>query len=177
MVAMVLEYFEIAPSQLMPNSWQLLMVLQVLIEQHDIMFGMLELLHGYFIKEHDREKGRRLNMQLVEGLLVKEHFLKILAISKSQRDCWFLLFSEFLASSSLWAHVSEEPRGILSEFSRHIVPIVMIKRGMEIIGSDLSLCGRLNSTECKVIDQVMLRVIASSLDALERRKEEREEEI
>ncbi|KAL2542219.1 hypothetical protein Adt_03197 [Abeliophyllum distichum] len=46
----------------------------------------------------------------------------------------------------------------------------MIKRGLEIIGSDLSLCGPLNSTKREVVDYVMSRVIGSSLDALERRK-------
>ncbi|KAL2481687.1 Uncharacterized protein Adt_34653 [Abeliophyllum distichum] len=196
MVAMVLEHFEIAPSQLMPNSWQLLLALQVLTERHDIMFGMPELLHGYFIREHDGEKcrfslnarkkikrliiglnsgdkgwkgsyflasgdlvlsrdyrfplawsrGRRLSTQPVEGLLVNECISKILAISESQRDCWFLLSSEVLASSSLWAHAFGRTK------------------------SHLSLCGPLNSTEREVADHVMSRVIGSSLDALERRK-------
>lgn len=58
MVGMVLEYFDIAPSQLMPNSWRLLLALQVLTGQHDISFGMPEILHCYFIREHDGEKGR-----------------------------------------------------------------------------------------------------------------------
>ncbi|KAL2505430.1 hypothetical protein Adt_21051 [Abeliophyllum distichum] len=46
----------------------------------------------------------------------------------------------------------------------------MIKRGSKISGINLSLGGQLNLANGEVIDQVMLIVIGSSLDALERGK-------
>ncbi|KAL2465971.1 hypothetical protein Adt_41822 [Abeliophyllum distichum] len=49
----------------------------------------------------------------------------------------------------------------------------MKKRGLEINSSDLLLCGLLNSADHEVSDQVMSRVIRSSLDTLERRMEKK----
>ena len=54
----VISHFEIAPSQLMPIAWRILMTLECISMRHDIEFGLGELLYTYFLWEHDHEKGR-----------------------------------------------------------------------------------------------------------------------
>ena len=54
----VFSHFEIAPSQLMPNAWRILMSLECISIRHEIKFGLGELLYTHFLQEHDREKGR-----------------------------------------------------------------------------------------------------------------------
>ncbi|KAL5578058.1 hypothetical protein UlMin_019757 [Ulmus minor] len=54
----VLSHFQIAPSQLMPNSWRVLMTLECISMRHGIEFGLGEILYTYYLREHDREKGR-----------------------------------------------------------------------------------------------------------------------
>ncbi|KAL2491985.1 hypothetical protein Adt_27613 [Abeliophyllum distichum] len=134
------------------------------------MFGKLELLHGYFIRENNEEKGR---FSLNVRKKIKQLIVGFNSGDKGWKGSYFLALGDLVLSvdyrcPSAWS--CEEPRGIPSELLRHMVPIVMIKRGLEIIGSDLSLCGLLNSTECEVADHVMSRVIGSLLNALERRK-------
>ena len=48
----VLDHLEITPSQLMPNVWQSLMLLECLGMQY-----LGEVLYSYYLKEHDKEKG------------------------------------------------------------------------------------------------------------------------
>ena len=57
LVREVLDHFEIAPSQLMPNMWHMLISLECLNMQYDVEFGLGEVLFSYYLKEHDKEKG------------------------------------------------------------------------------------------------------------------------
>ena len=57
LVRVVLDHFEIAPSQLMPNFWRLLLSLECLSMRHDIEFILREVLFSYYFKEHDKEKS------------------------------------------------------------------------------------------------------------------------
>ncbi|KAK3182784.1 hypothetical protein Dsin_030070 [Dipteronia sinensis] len=54
----LLVYYDIAPGQLMPNSWRILISLFVLREKYNLPFGIGSLLHNYYLKEHIHEKGR-----------------------------------------------------------------------------------------------------------------------
>ena len=42
----------------MPNSWRILLGLEVLCGMCEVNFGIHEFLYTYFFKEHEREKGR-----------------------------------------------------------------------------------------------------------------------
>lgn len=53
-----LSHFGVAPSQLMPNAWRILMSLECISMRTGIEYGLSELLYTYFLREHDREKGR-----------------------------------------------------------------------------------------------------------------------
>ena len=57
LVREVISHFEMALSQLIPNSWKILMSLECLSMRNDIEFGLSEVLFTYFLQEHDREKG------------------------------------------------------------------------------------------------------------------------
>ncbi|KAK3221592.1 hypothetical protein Dsin_008617 [Dipteronia sinensis] len=54
----LLVYYDIAPGQLMPNSWRILISLSVLREKYNLPFEIDSLLHNYYLKEHVHEKGR-----------------------------------------------------------------------------------------------------------------------
>ena len=54
----VLKYFDLAPGQLMPNSWRILLSLTVLSEQYGFDFGIGPLLRNYYMKEHVHDQGR-----------------------------------------------------------------------------------------------------------------------
>ena len=54
----VLDYYEIAPSQLMLNAWRILLALECLSIRHGIACEIGEVLHSYYLKEHDTDKGR-----------------------------------------------------------------------------------------------------------------------
>ena len=54
----VIDHFEITPSQLMPNSWRILMSLECLSMKSGIEFGMGEVFFTYFLLEYDHQKGR-----------------------------------------------------------------------------------------------------------------------
>ena len=58
LVSEVVPHFEIAPSQLIPNAWKILMTLECINMRHGIEFGLKELLYTYFLWEHDHEKGQ-----------------------------------------------------------------------------------------------------------------------
>ncbi|KAK3225074.1 hypothetical protein Dsin_004936 [Dipteronia sinensis] len=53
-----LVYYDIAPGQLMPNSWRILISLVVLREKYNLKFGIGSLLHSYYLKQHMHEKDR-----------------------------------------------------------------------------------------------------------------------
>ena len=50
----ICDHYEIAPIQLMPNTWRVLMSLETLSSRH----GLGELLFSYYLKEHNVDKGR-----------------------------------------------------------------------------------------------------------------------
>ncbi|KAK3197867.1 hypothetical protein Dsin_021282 [Dipteronia sinensis] len=54
----LLVYYDIAPDQLMPNSWRILISLTVLREKYSLQFGLGLLLYNYYLKEHVHEKCR-----------------------------------------------------------------------------------------------------------------------
>ena len=75
----VIRHFEIALSQLMPNSWRILMSLECLSMRSGIVCGLGEVLYSYFLREHDLEKGHYLlymrldRVQLVSHLKTNDH--------------------------------------------------------------------------------------------------------
>ncbi|KAK0595506.1 hypothetical protein LWI29_007323 [Acer saccharum] len=58
LVRRLLTYFGIAPVQLIPNSWRILLSLTVLREKYNIDFGLGCVLHNYYLKEHVGDQGR-----------------------------------------------------------------------------------------------------------------------
>ena len=54
----VCNHYEIAPSQLMPNAWRVLMLLESLGNRHGVDCELGEVLFSYYLKEHDVDKGR-----------------------------------------------------------------------------------------------------------------------
>jgi hypothetical protein len=58
LVRRTLMYYDLAPGQLMPNTWRILLSISLLCERHNIQFGLGSLLHNYFLKEHVGDPGR-----------------------------------------------------------------------------------------------------------------------
>ena len=54
----VCDHYEIAPSQLMPNAWRVLMYLESLSIRHGVDCELGEVLFSYYLKEQDKDKGR-----------------------------------------------------------------------------------------------------------------------
>ncbi|KAK3198165.1 hypothetical protein Dsin_021580 [Dipteronia sinensis] len=67
----LLVYYDIAPGQLMPNSWRILISLFVLREKYNLPFGICSLLHNYYLKEQVHEKD---TFFFVKGLLIDGPF-------------------------------------------------------------------------------------------------------
>ena len=53
----VLDHYEIAPSQLMPNAWRILLALECLSMRHGVKWEIGDVLFSYYLKEHDTDKG------------------------------------------------------------------------------------------------------------------------
>ena len=53
----VCDHYETTPSQLMPNAWRALMVLESLSIRHGVECKIWEVLFSYYLKEHDTDKG------------------------------------------------------------------------------------------------------------------------
>ena len=53
----VLDHYEIAPSQLMPNTRRILLALECLSMQRGVECEIGKVLHSYYLKEHDTNKG------------------------------------------------------------------------------------------------------------------------
>ena len=53
----VLDHFEVAPSESMPNFWRLLMSMECLNMQHNVECGLRKVLFSYYLNEHDKDKG------------------------------------------------------------------------------------------------------------------------
>ena len=53
----VCDYYEIAPNQLMPNAWRVLMSLESLSVHHGVDCKLGEVLFSYYLKEHDTDKA------------------------------------------------------------------------------------------------------------------------
>lgn len=56
LVKVHLQFFNLAPGQLMPNIWHTLLCLEVTKENVGLQFGLKDLLHSYFMKEYEGEK-------------------------------------------------------------------------------------------------------------------------
>ncbi|KAL5544751.1 hypothetical protein UlMin_008535 [Ulmus minor] len=54
----VCDHYKIAPSQLMPNAWRVLMSLESLGRRHGVDCELGEVLFSYYLKELDIDKGR-----------------------------------------------------------------------------------------------------------------------
>ena len=54
----VCDHYEIALTQLMPNAWRVLMSLESLSIRHGVECELGEVLFSYYLKEHDKDKGR-----------------------------------------------------------------------------------------------------------------------
>ncbi|KAL5839683.1 hypothetical protein ACOSQ4_012291 [Xanthoceras sorbifolium] len=69
----VLDHFELAPGQLMPNSWRILLGLELLCTREGIVFELPDLFYTYSVWEHDTEKGRyNLNLRPNRTHLITE---------------------------------------------------------------------------------------------------------
>ena len=51
-------HYEIAPSQLMLNTWSILMALESLSVRHGVECEIGEVLFSYYLKEHNTDKSR-----------------------------------------------------------------------------------------------------------------------
>ena len=54
----MLDHYEIPLSQLMPNTWRILLALECLSMRYGAACELGEVLYSYYLKEHDFEKGK-----------------------------------------------------------------------------------------------------------------------
>ena len=78
----LLLYYDLAPGQLMPNTWRILLSLGVLSERYNLPFGMGCLLHNYYLKEHIHDRDRYMliprskEQQIVIDTTTNDRYLK-----------------------------------------------------------------------------------------------------
>ncbi|KAL5745889.1 hypothetical protein ACOSP7_027035 [Xanthoceras sorbifolium] len=78
----VLDFFDLAPSQLMSNAWRLLLSVEHFCKIHGIDFDLPDLFHSYYLKMHDTERGRYNfclrphKLHLVVGLTTNDRYWK-----------------------------------------------------------------------------------------------------
>jgi len=77
----LLVYYDIAPGQLMPNSWRILLSLTVLCEKYNIELNLGCLLHNYYLKEHVKDEGRYL-------LILRSNKFKLITETTSNDQNW-----------------------------------------------------------------------------------------
>ena len=56
----MLLYYDITPSQLMPDSWRILLSLTILHERRELKCGLGCFLHNYSLKKHVSDKDRKM---------------------------------------------------------------------------------------------------------------------
>ena len=78
----MLMYYDLAPGQLMPNTWRILLCLGVLCERRNVQFGLGYLLHNYYLKEHVGDQGRYMlvprdkKKELITDTTTNDHYWK-----------------------------------------------------------------------------------------------------
>ncbi|KAL5760374.1 hypothetical protein ACOSQ2_019212 [Xanthoceras sorbifolium] len=60
LIRQLLALLDMTPDQLMPNSWRLLLSIEVLYERRGLSFTLANFLHTYYVKSHEDEPGRYL---------------------------------------------------------------------------------------------------------------------
>ncbi|KAL5861375.1 hypothetical protein ACOSQ4_002671 [Xanthoceras sorbifolium] len=82
----VLDHFELALGQLMPNSWRILLRLDLLCTREGIVFELPDLFYTYSMREYDTEKGRyNLNLRVNRKHLITE----LTTNDRSWKDMYF----------------------------------------------------------------------------------------
>ena len=54
----VLDYYGVAPSQLMPNAWRSLLGIEVIVRVKGKRVDLVDFKSSYYLKQHDADKGR-----------------------------------------------------------------------------------------------------------------------
>ena len=86
LVRRTLIYYDLAPGQLMPNTWRILLGISLLCERHNIQFGLGCLLHNYYMKQHPGDPGRYM---LVPRRNKKEIILNTTTNDRHWKDTFF----------------------------------------------------------------------------------------
>ncbi|KAK3225606.1 hypothetical protein Dsin_005468 [Dipteronia sinensis] len=136
----LLVYYDIAPGQLMPNSWRILISLSILREKYNLPFGIGSLLHNYYLKEHVHEKGR---YSLILRSNAKQIITDLMTNDRMWKDMFFfdkgLLIdgpfgNEMYAYRRVWNRyelINAESKPRYDEAVS--LSFVMIRRGIEIL--------------------------------------------
>ncbi|KAK2659615.1 hypothetical protein Ddye_006148 [Dipteronia dyeriana] len=95
----MLVYYDIAPSQLMPNSLRILLSLTILRERHGIKFGLGCLLYNYYLKEHISDKEITSKENKFPCANAPERTMNVLDIPIEVRS-WRVLLIEVLSMAS-----------------------------------------------------------------------------
>ncbi|KAK4838711.1 hypothetical protein QYF36_015845 [Acer negundo] len=88
LVRRMLVYYELAPGQLMPNTWRIMLGLGILCERNGVQFGLGCLLHNYYLKEHLTDTG---HYSLVPRNKKKEHIIDTKTNDRNWKDTFFFM--------------------------------------------------------------------------------------
>ncbi|KAK1561765.1 hypothetical protein Q3G72_000119 [Acer saccharum] len=113
LVRRMLVYYDLAPGQLMLNTWRILLSLGVLCERRNVQFGLGCLFHNYYLKEHVGDQG--LYMLVLRSTVLGES--RSTSFNESGIDMDFL--------SYIWIRRSFE---ILGYNMRFLSPLTDIER-------------------------------------------------